>query len=94
MTLQFEPISLEKQKAYLKMLAQTPQVASDYSFINLWAWAEDYGLSWAWEDNCVWIRQSIRRHNVGLEPSDGHARRRPASGCRACRPLGIARSTV
>lgn len=57
MTLQFEPISLEKQKDYLNMLSRCPQVASDYSFINIWAWAEDYGLSWAWDDNCVWIRQ-------------------------------------
>jgi len=58
MSLEFEPISLEKQEDYLKMLARCPQVASDYSFMNLWAWAEDYGLSWAWNDDCVWIRQS------------------------------------
>jgi len=58
MSLKFEPIRLEKQQDYLKMLARCPQVASDYSFMNLWAWAEDYGLSWAWDDDCVWIRQS------------------------------------
>ena len=58
MNLEFEPIRLEKQEDYLKMLARCPQVASDYSFMNLWAWAEDYGLSWAWDDDCVWIRQS------------------------------------
>ena len=58
MTLQFEPIDLEKQEAYLQMLTQCPQVASDYSFINLWAWAEEYGLHWAWDNDCVWIRQS------------------------------------
>ena len=58
MILQFEPISLEKQQDYLKMLARCPQVASDYSFMNIWAWAEDYGLTWAWSDDCVWIRQS------------------------------------
>jgi len=58
MSLEFEPISLEKQEDYQKMLARCPQVASDYSFMNLWAWAEDYGLSWAWNDDCVWIRQS------------------------------------
>lgn len=58
MTLQFEPISLEKQQDYLKILARCPQVASDYSFMNIWAWAEDYGLTWAWSDDCVWIRQS------------------------------------
>jgi len=58
MTLQFEPISLEKQQDYLKILARCPQVASDYSFMNIWAWAEDYGLTWAWSDDCVWILQS------------------------------------
>ena len=58
MTLQFEPIGLEKQEDYLKMLARCPQVASDYSFMNIWAWAQEYGLSWAWDDDCVWIRQS------------------------------------
>ena len=58
MTLQFEPISLERQADYLKLLARCPQVASDYSFMNLWAWAEDYGLSWAWQADCVWIRQT------------------------------------
>ena len=58
MNLYFEPISLEKQEDYLKMLAQCPQVASDYSFLNLWAWAEDYGLRWAWEGNLVWIKQT------------------------------------
>jgi hypothetical protein len=58
MSLEFEPISLEKQEDYQKMLARCPQVVSDYSFMNLWAWAEDYGLSWAWNDGCVWIRQS------------------------------------
>ena len=58
MSLQFEPISLEKQQDYLKILARCPQVASDYSFMNIWAWAEDYGLTWAWSDDCVWIRQS------------------------------------
>jgi hypothetical protein len=58
MSLEFEPISLEKQEDYQKMLARCPQVASDYSFMNLWAWAEDYGLSWAWNDDCAWIRQS------------------------------------
>jgi len=58
MSLQFEPIRLEKQQDYLKILARCTQVASDYSFMNIWAWAEDYGLTWAWSDDCVWIRQS------------------------------------
>ena len=47
MKLNFEPISLDKQTDYLKLLADCPEVASDYSFLNIWAWAEDYGLRWA-----------------------------------------------
>ena len=58
MNLSFEPISLDKQKDYAELLGNCPQVASDYSFLNLWAWAEDYGLHWAWEENLVWIKQT------------------------------------
>lgn len=58
MTLRFEPIRLDRQEDYLAILAQCPQIASDYSFLNLWAWSEEYGLRWAWNEDLVWIRQS------------------------------------
>ncbi len=58
MKLKFEPIDLERQQEYLALLAQCPQAASDYSFLNIWAWAEEYGLHWAWDGTLVWIRQS------------------------------------
>ena len=58
MSLNFEPITLDRQEAYLALLAQCPQIASDYSFLNLWGWAEEYELRWAWDDGLVWIRQS------------------------------------
>ena len=62
MTLEFEPITgpaaLLKQNAYGKRLALCSQITSDYSFLNLWAWAEEYDLSWAWEEDLVWIRQN------------------------------------
>jgi hypothetical protein len=58
MHLKFEPISLDKQNDYQQMLTSCPQVASDYSFLNMWAWAEDYGLQWAWEPDLVWIKQT------------------------------------
>ena len=58
MNLQFETITLEKQTDYLERLAKCPQVASDYSFINLWAWCEEYGLRWAWQNELVWIKQT------------------------------------
>jgi len=58
MSLQFEPITLERQTAYSALLATCPHVTSDYSFINLWGWADEYGLQWAWTDAVVWIKQT------------------------------------
>jgi hypothetical protein len=43
----FEPLSMEKQRLYLGRLQESRIQASDYSFINLWGWAEEYGLLWA-----------------------------------------------
>ena len=58
MSPKFEPISLDRQEDYLSILAQCPQIASDYSFLNLWGWSEEYDLRWAWDENLVWIRQT------------------------------------
>jgi hypothetical protein len=58
MALTFEPISLDRQKDYLDLLSRCPQVASDYSFLNIWAWADEYGLQWAWDGELAWIKQS------------------------------------
>ena len=55
----FEPISLSYQDAYIRHFSALRLAASDYSFINLWGWAEEYGLSWAWDNGLVWIRQEI-----------------------------------
>ena len=79
MNLEFRPIQRERQREYARLLARCPQVVSDYSFLNLWAWAEDYGLRWAWEDNIVWIQQTHPRifywAPVGAwEEIDWHAR--------------------
>jgi len=58
MQLNFEPIDLNRQDQYHQKLAQCAQVASDYSFINIWGWGEEYGLEWAWHENLVCIRQT------------------------------------
>ena len=58
MPLQFEPVSIDKQDPYLKRLAACPEKTSDYSFVNIWAWGQEYGLSWAWDDRLVWIKQT------------------------------------
>lgn len=57
MTLNFEPVSLDRQKDYRRLLAASRWEASDYSFTNLWTWRSEYGLTWAWEDDLVWIHQ-------------------------------------
>lgn len=59
MPVRFEPISIDKQEAYALLLAESIQPASDYSFVNLWGWADEYGLEWAWEDGIVWIKQNV-----------------------------------
>jgi hypothetical protein len=59
MNMEFQPIDIEKQPEYLKCLSESPIITSDYSFLNLWGWAEEYGLRWAWSDNLVWIKQTI-----------------------------------
>ncbi|MGX9365098.1 DUF2156 domain-containing protein [Desulfoplanes sp. PS50] len=56
--LDFNPISLNEQADYGHFLKQTPQITSDYSFINLWGWQEEYDLSWAFTPDAVFIRQS------------------------------------
>jgi hypothetical protein len=57
MSTEFTPIGLEQQASYRARLKQCPTVTSDYSFVNLWSWAQEYELSWAWTDDLVWIRQ-------------------------------------
>lgn len=57
----FTAIDFSRQEAYRQLLAATGPISSDYSFINLWGWAEEYGLSWSFRDGLVWIRQSRPR---------------------------------
>ncbi len=59
MSLSFEPIVLNKQYAYLDRFSSCSQKPSDYTFVNLWGWAQEYGLCWAWTDELVWIKQTI-----------------------------------
>ncbi len=56
--LTFEKISFDKQDAYLEILAEAGTDASDYSFMNLWGWSEEYSLEWSWTRDVVWIRQN------------------------------------
>lgn len=58
MDLTFEPIRLDRQQAYITLLQQCTQVSSDYSYSNIFSWAEEYDLEWTWIDDLVWVRQS------------------------------------
>ncbi len=33
-------------------------MASDYSFVNIWGWADEYGLEWSFSHGMVWILQT------------------------------------
>ncbi|MCP4681159.1 MAG: DUF2156 domain-containing protein [Desulfobacterales bacterium] len=59
MKLNFEAIDLHRQSDYLTFFNACPQKASEYSFINLWGWAEKYGLYWAWTEELVIIKQTL-----------------------------------
>ena len=58
MLLDLEPIELDRQVEYNSHFAACSEKASDYSFVNLRGWAEEYGLFWAWTDELVWIKQT------------------------------------
>lgn len=59
MTLQFEPISLERQAEYHAALEGCPQLlTSDFSFANVFGWTEHYGLEWAFHKGLCFIRQT------------------------------------
>ena len=59
--LSFESISpatnLAHSRAFANHLSACLEFTSDYSFANIWGWADEYDLSWAWQDELVWIKQ-------------------------------------
>jgi len=61
MSLAFEPIHLDRRDDYLARLNACPQIASDYSLVNLFGWAEEYGLEWVFDRELIWLRQTRPR---------------------------------
>jgi len=55
----FQPITLDGQEEYNRLLAKCSQKASDYSFVNLWGWGREYGLEWSFRDDYVLVRQTF-----------------------------------
>jgi len=56
--MKFQPVTLDLQDDFNRLLKMTPQIASDYSFANVYGWAEEYALEMAFEQGLAWIRQN------------------------------------
>ena len=54
----FAPLSLGFQREYRALLSATPEKASDYSFVNLWAWHAYRGYEVALACGLAWVRLS------------------------------------
>ncbi|MFW6415681.1 MAG: phosphatidylglycerol lysyltransferase domain-containing protein, partial [Thermodesulfobacteriota bacterium] len=53
----FQPLTLDKRDEYERYLNLCPQITSDYSFVNLWAWRNVYDLEWSLDQDLIWIWQ-------------------------------------
>lgn len=58
MNLIFSPLSLDHQDTYATLLSRTAVRSSLMSFVSLWGWRREMGLSWAWDTDLVWLRAS------------------------------------
>jgi Uncharacterized conserved protein len=54
----FAPLSLGFQREYRALLSATTEKASDYSFVNLWAWHAYRGYEVALASGLAWVRLS------------------------------------
>ncbi|MGD8250941.1 MAG: phosphatidylglycerol lysyltransferase domain-containing protein [Desulfobacterales bacterium] len=54
----YTSVSLDGIENYRQRLAQTSQVTSDYSFVNIWSWAGAYNLKWSDDGELIWLRQT------------------------------------
>ncbi|MCL1986170.1 MAG: phosphatidylglycerol lysyltransferase domain-containing protein [Betaproteobacteria bacterium] len=50
-------IGLDRRVEYDALWACSPSRSIDYSLVNLWGWANHFGLSWRFSDGLCWIRQ-------------------------------------
>jgi len=53
-----EPLTLRLLSRFQELYNAGPVHAADCSFVNLWGWAEHYGLELCFENDLCWIRQN------------------------------------
>ena len=58
MNTDFVPVTLDLHDDYMQFFQKTSRRAADYTFTNLWGWAEHYGLTLSFRKDLCWIRQS------------------------------------
>lgn len=58
--LNFQPVELSLREKHAEYFMKTPRRAADYTFTNLWGWAEVYGMEWVEAHGLLWLRQSLR----------------------------------
>ena len=54
----FTPVTMEGFAHYELMFEAMPVKPSDYSFVNIFGWADYYGLEWKFSCNMIWLRQT------------------------------------
>ena len=60
----FRPIAVHDRQQYARYAASLPLKAADYTFTNLWAWAEAFGLEWRFDAELCWIRQTLPKNSA------------------------------
>jgi hypothetical protein len=66
--LKFAAPSMERMKEYLTLFGFCGEKASDYSFINIWSWSEEWRFEWAFGDGLCWLRLVSGAEPVYLAP--------------------------
>lgn len=54
----FMPVTLDLLDSYMTYFWATSCRSADYTFTNLWGWADHYGLELSFRDDLCWIRQT------------------------------------
>ena len=54
----FMPVTLDLLDSYMTYFRATSCRSADYTFTNLWGWADHYGLELSFRDDLCWIRQT------------------------------------
>lgn len=54
----FTHVTLDLLDKYMTYFRATSCRSADYTFTNLWGWAEHYGLELSFRDDLCWIRQT------------------------------------